>query len=319
LKVLTVLSQDAETKSAFQVSAVIATRNSEKTIRCCVESLLGEVAEIIVVDGGSSDGTLSILRQYPKVKVITEGGGTFHAAYNSGFKNCRSNFVMFIDSDAYIVQGFFPQALAFFVNNKVGIVACTARVVVSNRLSKAMSHVWDYRRGALAKYQEKGTLPFLDRLHARFFMSEEMHSGSTVTGPCYIVRRKSLEEIGGFPKFGDDYVMGELIKRSGYSAIWYTTDKLFHFSRTSLDSLLREYLRYGLKAQATSCRYFTRLQRLRGILVILVTMGAGILVSKESKDPLPIFLVPLLRMTQLIGQFVGIAFLRTDPDQMRVD
>src|SRR5262249_36561952 len=67
------------------VSVVLPTRNERSYIRDCVDSLLSQtypaVDEILVVDGGSTDGTLDLLtRDAPRVRVVPNPRVTAAAA-----------------------------------------------------------------------------------------------------------------------------------------------------------------------------------------------------------------------------------------------
>lgn len=63
------------------LSIVIPVRNEAKHMRACIESWLSqtvEVEKIVVIDSGSTDGTLEILAEYPKVQLIVIDGSTFN-------------------------------------------------------------------------------------------------------------------------------------------------------------------------------------------------------------------------------------------------
>lgn len=91
-------------KDKRTVSAVIPAYNREKTIRRCIDSVLRqtyEVSEIIVVDDGSTDGTLEILaNEYKeKVKVIKQPHRGAQAARNAGIRAAEGEYIAFLDSD----------------------------------------------------------------------------------------------------------------------------------------------------------------------------------------------------------------------------
>ena len=92
------------TEEKKTVSAVIPSYNREKTIRRCIDSILRqtyEVSEIIVVDDGSTDGTLEILaNEYSKkVKVIKQPHKGAQAARNAGICAAEGEYIAFLDSD----------------------------------------------------------------------------------------------------------------------------------------------------------------------------------------------------------------------------
>ncbi len=93
-----------------KVSVIIPCFNSEnfvnKAIQSCLDQSLKNI-EIILIDDGSSDQTLSILKQYQaldkRVKVIKHNQNIgLGAARNTGIKAAQGEFIFFLDSDDYI-------------------------------------------------------------------------------------------------------------------------------------------------------------------------------------------------------------------------
>lgn len=87
-----------------EVSVVIPAYNREKTIRRCVDSVLAQtypVHEIIVIDDGSQDHTVSILEEEYKdsVIVIKQSHKGAQAARNAGIIAANSEYIAFLDSD----------------------------------------------------------------------------------------------------------------------------------------------------------------------------------------------------------------------------
>lgn len=89
------------------VSIIIPTLNSEKTLEPCLRSVLSqdypfEKLEIVVVDGGSSDGTLSLVKrlQLPiKHRILPNELKTGEAAKALGLKKSTNEILALIDSD----------------------------------------------------------------------------------------------------------------------------------------------------------------------------------------------------------------------------
>lgn len=88
----------------YKISAVIPVFNREKTIRRCIDSVLGQtypVYEIIVVDDGSTDRTLSILKAeyYDCIKIVRQNHKGAQAARNAGIKAACGTYIALLDSD----------------------------------------------------------------------------------------------------------------------------------------------------------------------------------------------------------------------------
>lgn len=87
------------------VSVVIPVKNEAKKIRDCIEGILSQtvkVKEIVVVDSGSTDGTLDILKEYDKVKVVEIPGSEFNHGLtrNLGVSHTSGEYVLLTVGDA---------------------------------------------------------------------------------------------------------------------------------------------------------------------------------------------------------------------------
>ena len=90
------------------ISVVIPAYNSSITIKDCVESVLNQsradlIEEIIVVNDGSADDTVSIVeeleRSDQRIKLISKQNGGVSTARNVGIKAAKSEWVALLDSD----------------------------------------------------------------------------------------------------------------------------------------------------------------------------------------------------------------------------
>lgn len=85
------------------VSVIIAVLNCADTIERAVESALAQTwtdYEIIVVDGGSTDGTLEKLRPYGgRIRLMAQTGKGVSNARNEGIKASRGEYIAILDAD----------------------------------------------------------------------------------------------------------------------------------------------------------------------------------------------------------------------------
>lgn len=87
-----------------KVSVVIPSYNRRRTIKKCIDSVLEQsypACEIIVIDDGSTDGTVELLKGTygSAVSVIEQGHKGAQAARNLGIQTARGEFIVFLDSD----------------------------------------------------------------------------------------------------------------------------------------------------------------------------------------------------------------------------
>ena len=92
------------TEDLPSISIVIPTLNSAQTLGLCLQSIFeqdypSDKIEVIVADGGSSDMTVEIAREYNLVKVLRNPLRTGEAGKAVGAEMAKSELVAFIDSD----------------------------------------------------------------------------------------------------------------------------------------------------------------------------------------------------------------------------
>jgi cellulose synthase/poly-beta-1,6-N-acetylglucosamine synthase-like glycosyltransferase len=89
----------------FDVSVVILTRNSERTVERSLRSAIGEKpGEILVVDGVSTDATHSIVKRYG-IQMIIDPVRSLGHSRQLGVEAAKGAYVMFVDSDAVLTPG----------------------------------------------------------------------------------------------------------------------------------------------------------------------------------------------------------------------
>ena len=93
----------SKNENKYKISVVIPTLNRINTLQRALDSVINQTykpAEIIVVDNGSSDGTLKFLReQYPKITILTENKIGVSSARNKGIKTSINQWIALLDSD----------------------------------------------------------------------------------------------------------------------------------------------------------------------------------------------------------------------------
>lgn len=87
------------------ISAVILTLDEERCIKRCVDSIIEKVDEVIVVDTGSTDRTIDILKEYQSEKISIfhyDWKENFAEARNFGIEKAKSSWIFHIDADEYL-------------------------------------------------------------------------------------------------------------------------------------------------------------------------------------------------------------------------
>ena len=93
-----------------ELSIIIPVYNVESYLEECLESIplisLGNQIEIILVNDGSTDNSLSICQtysiKYPNIKLISQKNQGLSEARNTGIKNAQGKYLLFLDSDDFL-------------------------------------------------------------------------------------------------------------------------------------------------------------------------------------------------------------------------
>lgn len=100
------------------VSVIINNYNYGRFLSEAVDSALGQTyrhVEVIAVDDGSTDDSLTVLRPYTdRVSIIAKENGGQATALNAGFQRSRGEIIVFLDSDDILLSNALEQAVARF-------------------------------------------------------------------------------------------------------------------------------------------------------------------------------------------------------------
>ena len=113
----------------IKVSIVIPICNVERYLKECLDSVINQTLkdiEIICVDDGSTDASLSILRTYEKmdtrIKVITKQNSGYGNTMNVGMDIAIGEYIGIVESDDYIEKNMFERLYNTAVQYKTEIV-----------------------------------------------------------------------------------------------------------------------------------------------------------------------------------------------------
>ena len=114
-----------------KVSVIIPIYNQEKYLRECLETVLLQnlqEIEVICVNDGSTDESLSILKEYAKrddrIVVVSQENKGVSAARNVGIEIAKGEYISFIDSDDWVAPNFIEKLYETAVKNNADISAC---------------------------------------------------------------------------------------------------------------------------------------------------------------------------------------------------
>lgn len=164
----------------FRISVVTTTFNSAATIADALESVKSQDyknLEHIVVDGGSKDGTLNIIKSYPHInKWISERDSGLYEAMNKGINLASGDVVGILNSDD------------FYANSKV--LTKVASCFISNNTDAVYSD--------LHIVSPINTDRVVRKWRSGYFKPSSFYYGWMPPHPTFFVRRSAYEKFGLF-------------------------------------------------------------------------------------------------------------------------
>lgn len=151
----------------LKISIVTPSYNQGKFIKDTIESVMAQNYdnwEHIIVDGKSSDDTVSILKKYSHLKWVSEKDNGSVYALNKGIKMATGDIIGWLNSDDYYEQNIFKDVVDAFENLNVNFVSGNQNFVDKdkNMVLKNFSLKFDYKY--LTKFD-----PYVIRTPATFY------------------------------------------------------------------------------------------------------------------------------------------------------
>ncbi len=125
----------------MKISIITVCFNANKTIEQTIISVLSQTyqnIEYIIIDGGSVDGTIGIIKKYSSkvYKIISEKDNGMYDALNKGIKLATGDIVGILNSDDYFCNNNILNLIASNFNQKIELDAVIGDVAFINKKNK---------------------------------------------------------------------------------------------------------------------------------------------------------------------------------------
>ena len=87
-----------------KLSVVLAVYNEEKNLAACLNSVKDLASEIVIVEGGSTDGTLDIAKDFGAKIIQTDNPLNFHINKNKAIDKATGDWVLQLDADEIVSE-----------------------------------------------------------------------------------------------------------------------------------------------------------------------------------------------------------------------
>jgi len=220
------------------VSVIIPTRNEEKYIGKCLESLVSQTYpkrrfEVLVIDGMSEDKTLNVVGGFVgKINLrVLENWKIKHVyALNQGIKEAKGDYFIIIGGHSFVEGDFIEKSVDVFFRvkkkePKLAAVGGSLKVVYENAFARLVSSLY--------------SSPFSGG--SSFWYSKHPHFANTVIFGLY--RKGIVEKVGCFDEDmikGQDFELNLRLVKKGCKLYYSPEIRAYYYARGSFSSFLKQ-------------------------------------------------------------------------------
>jgi glycosyltransferase involved in cell wall biosynthesis len=227
----------------IEISIVVPIYNEEKYIQSCLDSIINsdydkEKLEVLLVDGGSNDKTVEIIKEYQKkysfFKLLHNPKKIVPVAMNIGIKNAKGEYIIRLDAHSMYPKDYFKKLIFYHKKlnaDNVGGVVIT-EVKNKNNISNSIKNVLSDRFGVGSAFRSG---------------VKEIQEVDTVPFGCY--KRELFDKVGLYGERlvrNQDIELNKRIKNSGGKIYLIPEIKCTYFARENYKDLAKNNFNNGL-------------------------------------------------------------------------
>ena len=272
------------------VSVVVVTWNALPHVERCLESVRG--CHVVVVDHGSTDGTLELVRdRFPDVRVIEQENLGMGAGNNAGMRAADGRFFFLLNPDAWVEEDGLDELVAYADAHPDAAVVGPRLVNTDGSLQRSV-------RGEPTLWRLSTEYFFLRKLGPRTnlfnplyvggFAHDEARRVDWLSGAALLVRREAADAVGLFDEeffmFGEEVDWQTRFRRAGWHVYFCPSATVVHVGGASHGGRLyvenlRGHLRYFAKH-----RGLREAERARRLLLLALRIRMLVLRRPEYRE-----------------------------------
>lgn len=206
-----------------KVSIIILTKNQKELIKRSLPMIFSQTFkdfEVIIVDSGSTDGSLEIMKNYPvkilKIKILPFN---YAQAFNFGASKAKGDYLVRLSGDAIPANQYWLENLLRGLKSK--------KVV-----------------GAYSRYLFSIFSDFLYQIWFRESF-KFIRGGNPVSfgGASCVVKKEAWKKYPFNEKWGpgEDWEWGEIMKQVGYQILYQNNSLVFHEHRSPFPTQIKNF------------------------------------------------------------------------------
>jgi N-acetylglucosaminyl-diphospho-decaprenol L-rhamnosyltransferase len=272
------------------VSVVVVTWNALPWLEQCLESVRGR--EIVVVDNGSTDGTVEFVRErFPEVRLIEQENKGMGGGNNAGMRAADGRYFFLLNSDAWVVDDALERLIEFADGHPEAAVFGPKLLNTDGTLQRSVRGEPTLWRLATEYLFIRKLAPRSKRLNPLYrgdFAHDRVAEVDWLFGPALLVRREAADAVGLFDEdffmFSEEVDWMTRFRRAGWTVLFFPDAEVVHVGGASHGGQmyvenLRGHLRWFAKHRGVKDA-----ERVRKLLLWSLRLRALVLRREDYRE-----------------------------------
>lgn len=228
-----------ESADRTTVTVIVPTRNEVANIGRCLDAILANtypVLEVLVVDGGSTDGTITVVDRYSaasegRVRLVHNPRRTVPSALNIGWREARGDIIVRVDGHAFVADDYIERVVANLADGAYAGTGGRKHPVSPTDVGKVIAAAMCSRWGVGGS-----------RYHYATSQEESAHV------PFGAYPRDVIEALGGWDErftVNQDFEFDYRLRQAGHRILFDPRITCDWICSGTIGDLAHQYRRYG--------------------------------------------------------------------------